>query len=86
MIPKKGLNPLNQIGAHTFTVEEREESQCLHIIKTILNVKEQGGDFVAKAVEGYDVVLQYCSSVSCAPPRKGTALEGVYEGAGQRLN
>jgi len=54
-------------------------------MKILFNVKEQGGDFVAKAWEGQDVVLQNKSGVRCGFPSEGTTLEGVDKGEGQCL-
>jgi len=38
-----------------------------------------------EAVEGLNIVLQDERGVSSGPPRKGSAVEGVDEGAGYRL-
>jgi len=79
-VTKKGNNPLNKVRAYPFVAEEGEEGRGPHIVKPTLYVEEQGGDLVAEAMKGFDMMLQNEGSASHASPWQGTTLLGVDEG------
>jgi len=56
-ISEKGADPLNQVWANPFSAKEGEERRRFHIIETSLHIEEESGDFVAEAVEGFNIML-----------------------------
>jgi len=56
-ISQEGADPLNQIWADPLPAEEGEERRGFHVIEATLHVKEEGGDLIAEAVEGLNIVL-----------------------------
>ena len=54
---EKRADSLNQVRADPLSAEEREEGRRFHVVETSLHVEEESGDFVAEAVEGFNVVL-----------------------------
>jgi len=57
VVPEERAGPLDQVGADPFPAEEREERGRFHIIKTYLHIKEESGDFVAEAMERFNLML-----------------------------
>jgi len=56
-VPEERAGPLDQVRADPFPAEEGEERRGFHIVKASLNIKEESGDFVSEAVEGFNVML-----------------------------
>jgi len=38
-------------------VEEREKGRRLHVLETSFHIKEESGDLIAQAMEGFNVML-----------------------------
>jgi len=56
-ISEKTANPLNQEWADPFCAKEGEERGRFHIIEASLHIEKESGDFVAEAVEGFNIML-----------------------------
>ena len=56
-VPEDRAGPLDQLRADPLSAEERQEREGLHIIEASFNIKEESGDFVSEAVEGFNVML-----------------------------
>ena len=57
MVSEERADLLNQRRADPISAEEIEKGRRLHVVKTPFHIKEESGDLIAEAVEGFDVVL-----------------------------
>ena len=56
-VSEKRAYLLNQGWADPLSAVEGEEGRRFHVVKTSFHVEEEGGDLVAEAVEGFNVML-----------------------------
>ena len=56
-IPEERADPLDQVWADPLPAKESEERGRFHVIKASLHIEEESRDFVAEAVEGFNVML-----------------------------
>jgi len=80
-VSEKRSDPLDQVRADPLSSEEGEEGGRFHFVKAALHIQEESGDFVAEAVEGFNIGLLDEGGIRGGSPRKGPTLEGVDGGA-----